>query len=582
MRQRIECTEVPGSPRREHGGGTEAVGGLLRRRAAVGLCAMAVLLAGCSLPTPHMPLRTNAQGGRDFYVSPQGDDSADGRTPQTAWRTLRRADALRFEPADRLRLQGGARFAGTLSIGQGDAGDARKPVVIESYGNGRATIAAAGTRGIEVHNTSGVTIRNLIVVGDGASYRDEDGIAFVSDLPGHRKLPYIRVSGVEVTGFQNGIRLHGGPKASGFRDVEIYDCALHTNQDAGLVTDGPAFDPDAPAYAHEDVTVSKVSAYQNVGDPAASGRNTGSGIVLGSVSHGTVQQSVARDNGAYSSATAMEGPEGIWTYDSTRMTFQRNISYGNHSGSQVDGGGFGLDNNVSHSLMQYNLAHGNDGAGFLAYSAVWNSVHTDNTIRYNVSHNNGRKIQDYGGIVAEGSRVTHLSIYQNTVLNTANGSVRAPALRLQPNLGSVTVRNNVFVTDGAPVVAAQGNFDTSDVLMQGNDYHSSGGWILQWGDHWYSDLASWRQAAGQEVQGPRATGTNADPCLAQVALPASGPNLYGIGPTRGALTSQCVRTLAGAAVDLRTLGVNPGSVDYFGARLRGSPVAGAVQAVPKA
>jgi len=582
LRQRNDCAEVPGSPRREHGGGTEAVAGLPRRRAAVGLCAMAVLLAGCSLPAPHVPPRTNAQGGRDFFLSPQGDDSADGRTPETAWRTLRHADALRYKPADRLRLQGGARFAGTLSIGQGDAGNARKPVVIESYGNGRATIAAAATRGIEVHNTSGVIIRDLIVVGDGASYRDQDGLAFVSDLPGHRKLPYIRVSGVEVTGFRNGIRLHGGAEGSGFRDVQIYDCALHTNQDAGLVADGPAFDADAPAYAHEDVTVSKVTAYKNVGDPEASGRNTGSGIVLGSVRHGTVQQSVARDNGASSSATAMEGPEGIWTYDSTRMTFQRNISYDNHSASQVDGGGFGLDNNVSHSLMQYNLAYGNDGAGFLAYSAVWNSVHTDNTIRYNVSHNNARKIQDYGGIVAEGSRVSNLSIYQNTVLTTANGAVRAPALRLQPTLGSVTVRNNVFVTDGAPVVAAQGAFDTSDVLMQGNDYHSGGGLMLQWGDHWYTDLASWRQAAGQELQGARATGTDADPCLAQVALPAAGPNLYGIGPTRGALASQCVHTLAGAAVSLRALGVKPGSVDYFGAPLSGSPVVGAVQAVPKA
>ncbi|MFE9450443.1 right-handed parallel beta-helix repeat-containing protein [Streptomyces sp. NPDC006739] len=567
MRQRNEGT---GAPRPT------------RRGVAVGLCATAVLLAGCGLPAPHVPLRTNALGGRDFYVSPQGDDSADGRTPGTAWRTLGHADRLRFRPGDRLLLRGGAVFPGTLSIGQGDAGDARRPVVIESYGDGRATVSARGTRGIEVHNTSGVVIRDLIVFGDAASYRDQDGLAFINDLPGHRKLPYIRVTGVEVTGFRNGIRLHGGTEASGFRDVEISDCALHTNQDAGLVTDGPAFDADAPAYAHEDVTVSKVTAYDNVGDPSASGRNTGSGIVLGSVRHGTVQQSVARDNGASSSATAMEGPEGIWTYDSTAVTFQWNVAYANHSGSQVDGGGFGLDNNVSHSLMQYNLAYGNDGSGFLAYSAVWNSVHTDNTIRYNVSHDNARKIQDYGGIVAEGSRVTRLSIYQNTVLTSANGSVRAPALRLQPNLGSVTVRNNVFVTDGAPVVQGQGTFDTSAVLMQGNDYYTRGGWTLQWGDGWYGDLASWRRAAGQELQGSRATGTDVDPCLARVALPAAGPDLYGVGPTRGALASQCPHALAGAAVDLRTLGVDPGRVDYFGAPLSESAAPGAVQDGPKA
>ncbi|KOG43746.1 hypothetical protein AQJ84_08525 [Streptomyces resistomycificus] len=546
------------------------------------MCAAAVLLAGCSMPTPYVPPRENPQGGRTFYLSPGGDDSDDGRTPQTAWRTLRRADTVRFEPGDRLRLKGGARFPGTLSIGQGDAGSARKPVVVESYGTGRGVITARGTRGIEVHNTSGVVIRDLVVAGDPAAYRSHEGIAFTSDLPGSRKLPYVRVSGVEVRGFRNGIRLHGGADASGFRDVVIRDCALHGNQDAGLVADGPAFDSAAPAWAHERVTVSRVTAYKNVGDPRASRRNTGSGIVLGSVRQGLVEQSVAHDNGRLSSPDAAEGPEGIWTYDSTRMTFQRNVAYANHTGSEVDGGGFGLDNNVSHSVMQYNLSYGNDGAGYLIYSAVPNRAHTDNTVRYNISHDDSRKLQDYGGIVAFGSRVTDLDIYQNTVLTRANGPVRPPALRLLSSLGAVTVRNNVFVTDGPPLVVSQNAFASSDVLLQGNDYHSPRGWNLQWGELSYTGLDAWRQATGQETLGPRPLGTDRDPCLAPVPLSTAGPNLNGTGPTRGALAAQCTPVLTGAAVDLRVLGVDPGPVDYFGTPLSGSPGVGAVQFGPTA
>ncbi|MGW7528677.1 right-handed parallel beta-helix repeat-containing protein [Streptomyces sp. NPDC054783] len=547
----------------------------------VGLCAIGLLLAGCSLPTPHVPVLENPRGGRTFYVSPQGDDKDDGRTPQTPWRTLRRADAVRLKPGDRLLLEGGAHFPGTLSIGRGDAGDPHKPVEIGSYGDGRAMITAEGTRGIEVHDTSGVEIRDLVLAGNAASYRSQDGIGFVSDLPGKRKLPYIRVTGVDVSGFRNGIRLRGGAGASGFRDIVVDDCAVHNNKDAGLVTDGPAFDADAPAYAHEQVRVSKLVAFKNAGD-AQSGRNTGSGVVLGSVRGGVVEASVAHDNGASSSPNAAEGPEGIWTYDSTRIVFQRNVAYDNHTGSQVDGGGFGLDNNVSYSLMQYNLSYGNDGAGFLAYSAVANTAHTNNAIRYNISQDNGRKLQDYGGIVALGARVANLAIYQNTVLARANGTVRAPALRLQPNISAVSVRNNVFVTDGAPVVAAQGHFAISEVEMQGNDYHSSSGWTLQWGDGWYGDLATWRRSSGQELQGPRATGTDADPCLAEVPLPTNGPDLRGTGPMRGALASQCSHALTGAAVDMRTVGTDPGPVDYFGTPLAGSPTVGAVQVAPKA
>ncbi|MEU5540362.1 right-handed parallel beta-helix repeat-containing protein, partial [Streptomyces sp. NPDC020362] len=506
----------------------------MRRRSiyGVGLCTL-TLLAGCGLPVPHVPVPVRPHGGRTFYLSPDGDDGDDGRAPQTAWRTLRRADAVRLQPGDRLLLKGGTRFPGTLSIGPGDAGNARKPVVIGSYGKGRAMIAAAGTRGIGVYNTSGIVIRDLIVAGNAASYRSQDGIGFVTDLPGKRTLPYLRVKGVDVSGFRNGIRLHGGGKGSGFRDVVIDACAVHGNKDAGLVSDGPVFDAHAPGYAHERVTVSGVVAFRNDGDPEAAGHNTGSGIVLGSVRQGVVEGSDAHDNGASSSPQAVEGPEGIWTYDSTRIVLQRNVAHDNHSGSRVDGGGFDLGNNVSHSLMQYNLSYGNDGAGFLAFSAVPNKAHTDNAIRYNIGRDNARKLPDYGGIVVVGSRIGNLAIYQNTVLTRANGSVRAPALRLRTHLAAVSVRNNLFVTDGSPVVAAQGAFGTSEVVMQGNDYHSPEGPGLQWGERRYSDLAAWRKETGQEMQGARATGTGADPCLAEVRHRADGPDPRGSGPARG-------------------------------------------------
>ncbi|MFJ2236454.1 right-handed parallel beta-helix repeat-containing protein [Streptomyces sp. NPDC087859] len=582
LRQRNEgdgATGLQGSAHRRSAG---AAAGPLRRSTAASLCATVLLLAGCNTPDPYVPLLENPRDGRTFYLSPQGNDGADGRTPQTAWRTLLRADALRFKPGDRLRLKAGARFPGTLSIGTGDAGNARKPVVIESYGEGRATITARGTRAIEVHNTSGVVVRDLTLVGDAASYRSHDGIAFVNDLPGDRKLPYVRVSDVEVSGFHNGLRLHGGAEASGFRDVVIKNCALHDNQDAGLVSDGPPFSAAAPAYAHAEVTVSRVTAYRNSGDPQASERNTGSGIVLGSVHQGTVERSVSHSNGSSSSPDAVEGPEGIWTYDSTRMTLEKNVSYANHTGSTVDGGGFGLDNNVSHSLMQYNLAYGNDGSGFLAYSAAPNTAHRDNTIRYNISHNDARKLAQYGGIVALGSQVADLSIYQNTVLTTANGAVRAPALRLEPSLRGVTVRNNVFATDGSPVVATQGAFDASSVLLQGNDYHSSGTWSLLWGGRAYGDMATWRREARQESLGAQVTGTDRDPCLAQVPVSAAGPALRGGEPVRGALAGRCAGTLAAAAVDLRAMGVDPGRMDYFGAPLSGSPGVGAVETGPPA
>ncbi|MGW7434656.1 right-handed parallel beta-helix repeat-containing protein [Streptomyces sp. NPDC054849] len=528
------------------------------------------LLTGCDALKPYTPPRPPLKEALTFYVSPDGDDDRDGLSEATAWRTLGRADQVPFRPGDRLRLKGGERFTGGLTIGPGDAGSALKPVVIDSYGSGRATIATRGTAGIAVYNTAGVEIRNLNLVGDAKAQRSADGISFFNDRLDRKPLDHVRISRVDVSRFQHGIRLGTGPKSSGFRDIQVDDAAVHHNQDAGLVTYGPPFAARQPGYAHEKLLVTRVKAYSNPGDPAADDRNTGSGIVLGSLRGATVQQSVSYDNGAKSSARAQEGPEGIWTYDSTRVVIQNNKAYRNRTGSRVDGGGFGLDNNVSSSVLQYNLSYGNDGAGFLVYSGESTNAHKDNVVRFNYSWDDARKLSWYGGIVAFGNLMRNLDIYHNTVILRSSGSDRPPALRLRNGMRGVGVRNNIFVTNGAPVVASDTNYTQAFVRLQGNDYFSTGDWKLQWGKAQYDDLDAWRTRAGQERLGAVPTGSSADPCLLGAVAPVT--DLAGATP----LVSQCADELEGA-VTLRSVGVDPGPVDYFGARLSTAPSAGAAQ-----
>ncbi|WP_327375088.1 right-handed parallel beta-helix repeat-containing protein [Streptomyces sp. NBC_01216] len=529
-------------------------------------------LCGCDVLKPYTPPRPATKESLTFYLSPDGDDENDGLSEKTAWRTLERADEVPFKPGDRLRLKGGERFTGELTLGEGEAGDAAKPVVIDSYGSGKATVVARGTAGITVHNTGGVEIRNLTISGDGTARRDEDGIKFYNDLTGGKLLTHVRISGVDVSRFRNGISFGAASGSRGFRDITVTDSATHHNQDAGLVTAGPRFDADEPSYAHEKLTVSEVRAYANAGDPEEHERNTGSGIVLGSLKEATVQRSAAYDNGAHSSARADEGPEGIWTYDSTRVVIQNNESYRNRTGSRVDGGGFGLDNNVSESVLQYNLSYGNDGPGFLVYSGEATGAHRDNVVRFNYSWDDARKLPFYGGIVAYGTRLRKLDIYNNTVLQrspegTGDGE-RAPALRLRAGISDIGIRNNIFLTDGAPVVDSDTAFARSRVRLQGNDYHSTGPWNLIWGGTAFSSLAAWRGEAGQEQHDSAPTGTTADPCLVDAAAPVTD--------RAGAanLVSTCADRLTGA-FPLRSVGVDPGPVDYFGERLSTVPSVGA-------
>src|SRR5699024_6464956 len=73
--------------------------------------------------------------GREYFVAPDGKDSAGGRTANDAW-SLAKVAQFPFKPGDRVILQGGATYHGTLEIGVNASG-----VTFEARG-GIATIDA--------------------------------------------------------------------------------------------------------------------------------------------------------------------------------------------------------------------------------------------------------------------------------------------------------------------------------------------------------------------------------------------------------------------------------------------------------
>ncbi|MEV7793322.1 right-handed parallel beta-helix repeat-containing protein [Streptomyces sp. NPDC087512] len=536
-----------------------------RRRAAVYLtAAVAVgIAAGCS--TPHYVPR-----GATYYVSPHGDDRADGTSAGKAWRTLARADKAALHPGDRLLLQGGARFAGTVTIGARDAGDARRPVTVGSYGGGRATIAATGTPGVSVHDTAGVEIRDLTLSGPGARSTGEAGVNLYADKAGAGAEKHVTVTGVDISGFRVGMAMGSAAAGTGFRDVTVRDADLHGNRDAGLLTYGPAFDVHHPAYAHENLLLEDVRAYDNAGDPTASHRHTGNGIVLGGVRHATVRDSTAHDNGDQSARHAPAGPVGMWAYDSTRVLIEHSSSYRNHTGADVDGSGFGLDSNTSHSVVQYNVSYQNDGSGYYVYSHPANGAHADNTIRDNVSADDARKLPQHGALTVYGSRVHDLRIYQNTVTMSHSPGGDGTVVLLRPGNSGISLRNNILVSDGDPLVTADRVLTPAQVVFQGNQYHAaSGHWTVRWGGHRYTDLAAWRDGTGQERVNGKPSGTSAAPCLKGGALPAPAtPGDVGL------FTPRCAQD----GLDLTALfGIDPGTVDVLGHKVPTPPVIGAVQ-----
>jgi len=287
----------------------------------------------------------------DYYVSPSGNDGARGTSPEQPWQSLTPVNGLDLVAGDRILLQADAEFIGPLFFDAKDHGAAAKPIVVTSYGTGRATIHSPTNRAVYAYNTAGIAISHLDFVGSPRS--PSDGVAFFNDLPGDVRFEGIELLDIEVSGFgNNGVSIGGWNGRSGFHGVRISHSRIHDNGLNGIMIYGKE------PHANQDVSLSHVVSYRNSGFPGKA--PSGSGIVLGGTDGGVIEWSTAHDNGWLGNAGV-----GIWTYASTKVLIQHNESYNNRTTGDADGGGFGLDGGVTHSIMQYNFSHGNDGAGYL-------------------------------------------------------------------------------------------------------------------------------------------------------------------------------------------------------------------------
>jgi Right handed beta helix region len=104
----------------------------------VGWLLLAGLLAGVLALMPARAAFGAVHDGSTYYVSADGNDSNDGRSPQTAWQTLAEVATVALQPGDSILLRGGDTFSGPLkTAGSGTAG---APILFASYGSGRARI----------------------------------------------------------------------------------------------------------------------------------------------------------------------------------------------------------------------------------------------------------------------------------------------------------------------------------------------------------------------------------------------------------------------------------------------------------
>jgi len=502
---------------------------------------------------------------KTYYVSPSGSDTNSGTSPRAAWKAIDKLNATDLNPGDKVLFESGREFTGNLLLTAEDAGTPKQPVVIGSYGSGRAKIKAGDDSGVTVLNTGGIVVENLIVTGDDYRTNVGSGIRIINILPNNQKLHYIRVHNVEAAGFgRNGIFVGGwasDKSKSGYKDVRITNCVTYKNEYTGIFTTGYWHDdPNISDYANSNVYVGYCKAYDNPGDPEYYEHHSGSGILMADVDGGVIEYCEAYNNG-YACPTKI-GPVGIWAVKANNVTIQFCESHHNRTGGRWDGGGFDFDGCTTNSVMQYNYSHDNDGYGYLICSYK-DAPHTynNNIFRYNISVNDCQKSPAGGISFWTGSPKDHpirnTQIYGNTIYSSTSAAI---AFWVKEGIYNTKVCNNLFITANNQKLV-EGNPDKSMAIFAGNAYWAIDG---KYDIAGYKSLDEWRKATGQEMLNGKPVGLVVDPKLIDL-----GKSVTIGDPTKLhtliAYRLQKNSSLIDAGLDFRSLfGIDPGKRDFFG------------------
>ncbi len=509
--------------------------------------------------------------GSAYYVSSTGDDSNNGTSIATAWATINKVNSVVFLPGDALYFEGGQTFNGNIYLPAGDANDPNNIFVITSYGTGRATINAGNSYGFSAYNTQGFSISNLIFDGNNTSTNTDAGISIYSDLSGDVKLSNISISNTEVKNFgKEGVVIYTSDNLTGYQNLSLSNLSVHDVTNNGIIIFG-FLSQSLVGWQHKNVSVSDCEVY-NVPGSSVPAFYQGSGIVLEGVDGGVIQNSVAHDNGQNN--TFCGGPAGIWTLESNNVIVQSCESYRNHSGTGCDGAGFDLDGGVTNSIMQYNYSHDNDGAGYLlgqyANARPWGN----NTMRYNISQNDG--ITNEGGIgvfKGPGTTMNGANIFNNTIYISPQATNVNECAAYFSNwvtgINNVAFYNNIFYsTGGVPLVTIPSGYSA---FFAGNIYWPSGStFSIFYKGVYYSSLASWQTATGNEVVGGTNTGYSSDPLLTN---PGAGGTI-GFGNSLTSLNAYKISDASSpaksTALDLSSLySINIGTTDFWGTIIPG-------------
>lgn len=462
----------------------------------------------------------------DYFVSPHGRDDDGGLSIRQPWKSLERVNRHISEnglkPGDTIRFLGGCKFAGNLVLNRATGGTQVNPVLISSYGCGRATLLPGRKTGILIRETPWITVSNLDLTASSDS--DGDGIRCDRDIESNQRIPGIEIRSCTARGFGwHGIMIDASQRSSGFERVVLKDCITTGNRYAGIMIYGgnPA---GRTLRAHAEITVDHCVATGNPGDPDQLQHHSGSGILMDGVDSGLIHGCIAAANGA-ECRNDRGGPVGIWAHACRDVIIENCESYENRSCLR-DGGGFDLDGGCENCAMRWNYSHDNHGPGFLVY--MYNGAAyaaRGCQIRGNISSNDGGQGSAYAGIEIgseNGCQIEALDVANNTVIAPKRS---VATIRISGESIQATVRSNLVVAPAHGVLAALSGHHHHLHFIGNRYWRADGKSVFLIDSQWaIPTLGSWHSSSGPDTRFSSEGESLADPGAACTPSPRRRAN----------------------------------------------------------
>ncbi|OJU16764.1 MAG: hypothetical protein BGN88_02070 [Clostridiales bacterium 43-6] len=349
-----------------------------------------------------------------YYVdSISGNDSNNGTSVETPWKTLTKVNATTFVAGDSILFKRGCSWTGTLY--PKGSGNSTARITLDAYGTGNLPIINGNGKvysssdpidsALYFRSQSYWTIQNLEITNKASTVGDRQGIHF--DGSGHMTditIQNVKIHDVSSNGNYgdhartSAILVWDRNWGGSYKNLLIQNNEIYATGSTGIHV-------NAMKWVGDTSNVKIANNYLNdIG---------GDGIMTTDCNGPLVEYNVVNGSHTRSNAYCVA----LWPFSCNDALFQYNEAY--NTVTTKDGQGLDADYQCNRTVFQYNYAHDNQGGFILicceptTYDGKY-AYNNDVIVRYNIGENNANTQFSFY------NQVSNTMVYNNTIYAGSN------------------------------------------------------------------------------------------------------------------------------------------------------------------